>query len=225
MIPLIPVVSSQIAAVGYDARARELVIQFRAAGRNDERLYAYGGVPPELAAGLVTALSPGSFFHRHIRNAGYPCRRLDDGGVPDHCDPGGPATRLPERHKPPRMGVRVPVQKIWPRHRRWVKSHRCCVPACRARGVDFAHLRSAATAGKDQKPHDMFGVSLCRPHHEEQHRLGADAFGDKYRIDLWAFATEFARRSPDWEMRASLKLVPVQELGRYAADPAAIARS
>ena len=38
-------------------------------------------------------------------------------------------------------------------------------------------------------------------------RIGADAFGDKYRIDLWALAAEFARRSPDWEMRASLKLV------------------
>jgi hypothetical protein len=34
-----------------------------------------------------------------------------------------------------------------------------------------------------------------------------DAFGDKYQIDLWALAAEFARRSPDWQMRASLKLV------------------
>jgi hypothetical protein len=44
-------------------------------------------------------------------------------------------------------------------------------------------------------------------HHDEQHRLGADAFGDKYHIDLWALAAEFGRRSPDWQMRASLKLV------------------
>jgi hypothetical protein len=48
-------------------------------------------------------------------------------------------------------------------------------------------------------------ISLCRIHHDEQHRLGADAFGDKYQIDLWALATEFARKSPDWEMRASQK--------------------
>jgi hypothetical protein len=73
--------------------------------------------------------------------------------------------------------------------------------------VDFAHLRSAANCGKAQRPHDIFGVSLCRVHHDEQHRIGADTFGDKYGIDLWSLAAEFARRSPDWEMRASLRLV------------------
>lgn len=121
--------------------------------------------------------------------------------------------RLPERLERPRMGVRVVVQKIWPRHRRWVKAHGCCVPGCEAQSVDFAHLRSAANAGKGEKPHDIFGVSLCRVHHDEQHRIGADAFGKKYQIDLWALAAEFARRSPDWEMRASLKLVHAAEIG------------
>jgi hypothetical protein len=120
--------------------------------------------------------------------------------------------RLPDRLKRPRMGVRVPVQRIWPRHRRWVKSRGCCVPDCRAVSVDFAHLRSATNAGKDQKPHDIFGISLCRGHHDEQHRIGADAFGQKYQIDLWALAAEFARRSPDWEMRASLRLVHAPEI-------------
>jgi len=115
--------------------------------------------------------------------------------------------RLPNRLQRKRMGVRVPLQKIWPRHRRWVRSHGCCVPDCHAESVDFAHLRSAANAGKGQRPHDIFGISLCRLHHDEQHRIGRDAFGDKYGIDLWAVAAEFARRSPDWEMRASLKLV------------------
>jgi hypothetical protein len=70
-------------------------------------------------------------------------------------------------------------------------------------------LRSVANAGLSEKPHDIFGVSLCRTHHDEQHRLGARAFNDKYHIDLWDLAAEFARRSPDWEMRASLKLVSV----------------
>ena len=45
--------------------------------------------------------------------------------------------------------------------------------------IDFAHLRSAANAGTGLIPHDIFGVSLCRPHHDEQHRLGAEAFGKK----------------------------------------------
>ena len=115
--------------------------------------------------------------------------------------------RLPDRLKRSKLGVRTPLQKVWPRHRRWVKAHGCCVPGCLARHVDFAHLRSAANAGAGQRPHDIFGVSLCRTHHDEQHRIGAEAFSDKHKIDLWAVAAEFARRSPDWRMRASLKLV------------------
>ena len=79
--------------------------------------------------------------------------------------------------------------------------------------VDFAHLRSAANAGLSRKPHDIFGVSLCRAHHDEQHRIGADAFGRKYGIDLWALAAEFARHSPDWEMRLSLRLVRAEQIG------------
>src|ERR1700690_1862323 len=101
------------------------------------------------------------------------------------------------------MGPRVTVHKIWPRHCRWVRSHGCCVPECLTLTVDFAHLRSAANAGKGQKPHDVFGVSLCHLHHEEQHRIGADAFAKKYGIDLWALAAEFARKSPVWEMCAA----------------------
>ena len=121
--------------------------------------------------------------------------------------------RLPNRLKRPRLGVRTPLQKVWPRHRRWVRAHGCCVPDCVARAVDFAHLRSAANAGTSQRPHDVFGVSLCRKHHEEQHRIGTDAFSDKYDIDLWALAAEFARRSPDWQMRESLKLVSATAIG------------
>jgi hypothetical protein len=115
--------------------------------------------------------------------------------------------KLPDRLQRPKLGVRVPLQRIWPRHRRWVKSHGCCVPNCQALSVDFAHLRSAANAGTGQTPHDIFGVSLCRVHHDEQHRIGADAFNKKYGIDLWAIAAEFARKSPDWQMRASLRIV------------------
>jgi hypothetical protein len=119
---------------------------------------------------------------------------------------------LPRRLKRPKLGIQAPPRKVWPRHRRWVKSHGCCVPGCGATIVDFAHLRSCANAGMDQKPHDIFGVSLCRAHHDEQHSLGVDAFDRKYGIDLWALAAEFARRSPEAEMRATLKLVRAQEL-------------
>ncbi|MGC2415263.1 MAG: putative HNHc nuclease [Stellaceae bacterium] len=136
--------------------------------------------------------------------------------------------RLPEKLKRPQMGVRPPVQKIWPRHRRWVKAHGCCVPDCQCSIVDFAHLRSAANTGKGQKPHDIFGVSLCRLHHEEQHRVGTDTFGRKYGIDLWALAAEFSRTSPDWSMRASLKLVRAKDISSVldaGADDTAAAPS
>jgi hypothetical protein len=114
---------------------------------------------------------------------------------------------LPRRLKRSKLGVQVPARKIWPRHRRWVKSHGCCVPDCDAAIVDFAHLRSSATAGMSQKPHDVFGVSLCRQHHTEQHSLGVAAFDRKYGTDLWALAAEFAQRSTDVDMRVALKLV------------------
>ena len=125
---------------------------------------------------------------------------------------------LPRRLKQPKLGIQVAPRKVWPRHRRWVRSHGCCVPGCDARRVDFAHLRSSANAGMSQKPHDVFGVSLCRTHHDKQHSLGVDAFDRKYGIDLWALAAEFARHSPDREMRVSLKLVDAAEIGAVAAD-------
>jgi hypothetical protein len=114
---------------------------------------------------------------------------------------------LPPKLKRSKMGVRTPLQTVWPRHRHWVKTHGCCVPHCAATPIEFAHLRCAANSGISRKPHDAFGISLCRTHHEEQHGIGAISFGQKYQIDLWALATEFARLSPDREMRASLKLV------------------
>ena len=114
---------------------------------------------------------------------------------------------LPHKLKRAKMGVRPALQRVWPRHRRWVRSHGCCVPNCVASPIEFAHLRSATNAGTAQKPHDAFGVSLCRTHHDEQHRLGATRFAQKYQLDLWALAAEFARRSPDRDMRASLALV------------------
>ncbi len=119
---------------------------------------------------------------------------------------------LPRKLKRPKMGVRTPLQRIWPRHRRWVKLHGCCVPDCTASTTEFAHLRSAANAGKDQKPHDAFGISLCQTHHDEQHRIGVRSFGRKYGIDVWALAAEFAQQSPDWEMRESFKLVHADEI-------------
>jgi hypothetical protein len=130
-------------------------------------------------------------------------------------------TRLPPRR--PRVPFRIErgVKREWPRHRRFVRSFGCSVPLCTTNTpIEFAHLRSAATAGTGVKPHDGFGVSLCgaepargiEGHHAEYHRLGHDGFERKYRVDLRAVAAAFVRASPDREMRASLKLVEAAAL-------------
>jgi hypothetical protein len=72
---LIPVTSSQIAAVGYDPIAHQLVVRFHGSGSRPAAIYSYIGVPAQIAAGLVAAASPGAYFHRHIRQGGYPYRR------------------------------------------------------------------------------------------------------------------------------------------------------
>jgi hypothetical protein len=76
-VVLVPVVSSQIAAVGYDPITRQLVVRFRGSDRWPEAIYSYAGVPAEIAAELIAAESPGAYFHRHIRQGGYPYRRHD----------------------------------------------------------------------------------------------------------------------------------------------------
>jgi hypothetical protein len=59
VIALSPVTSSQIAAVGYDATIRELVIKFHSSGLKQEAVYSYDGVPFELARGLIAPRAPG----------------------------------------------------------------------------------------------------------------------------------------------------------------------
>jgi len=70
-IRLVPVRSSNIAAIGYDAGTQQLVVEFKGGSR-----YAYRGVPPETAAHLAAAPSVGGDFAREIRHAGYPFRRI-----------------------------------------------------------------------------------------------------------------------------------------------------
>jgi hypothetical protein len=69
-VPRKAVASSHLASVGYDVAGRTLVIEF---GRG--QLYAYGGVPPEVAAELVSAPSIGRYFDVHIQGR-YPHLRL-----------------------------------------------------------------------------------------------------------------------------------------------------
>lgn len=59
----IPVVSSNIASIGYDPDSRTLEVEFR-----NGTLYQYYDVPPAEYTGLMNAASHGSYLHRYIRD-------------------------------------------------------------------------------------------------------------------------------------------------------------
>jgi hypothetical protein len=112
---------------------------------------------------------------------------------------------LPPRRKPKPSGIERAPKRDFPRHRKFVRSHACCVPFCQETDIEFAHVRSAENSGTGLKPADYFGVSLCHNHHREQHDHGAETFARKYGIDLWKLAAEFSRKSPDTAMRLAMK--------------------
>jgi len=61
MIDLTAVESSMIAAAGYDAETRTLVVLF-----NNGKSYQYEDVPPEEFQGLMAAESKGKYMNSHI---------------------------------------------------------------------------------------------------------------------------------------------------------------
>lgn len=63
----IPVASSVIASVGYDATAQTLEVEFTSGS-----VYRYLGVPEQTYRALMAAESKGKCFNRHIRDSfGY----------------------------------------------------------------------------------------------------------------------------------------------------------
>lgn len=60
----VPVRSSNIASVGYDATSATLEIQF-----NDGALYQYARVPEQHYRGLIGSGSVGGYFHRYIKRS------------------------------------------------------------------------------------------------------------------------------------------------------------
>lgn len=67
---LVPVTSSNVAAVGHDPSTNTLFVAFRGGG-----LYAYLGVPARIAADLRTAASVGGYLHVAIKPT-YDCHKL-----------------------------------------------------------------------------------------------------------------------------------------------------
>lgn len=116
---------------------------------------------------------------------------------------------LPAKRKPYKSGIERAPKRSWPRHRNWVKKHMCCVPGCTNQNIDFAHVRSAVNSGTGLKPHDAWGISLCRECHEEQHRIGCITFSEYRQINLFRLAKEFASKSPVPEVREFSKTMVV----------------
>lgn len=114
------------------------------------------------------------------------------------------AVRLPPKRTAPRSGIERALKREWPRHRKFVRSHACCIAGCEGGQIEFAHVRSAENAGTGIKPGDWNGISLCHYHHARQHAIGQPQFEREYGIDLAALAAAFTRASPDTVMKATL---------------------
>jgi hypothetical protein len=64
---MVPVSSSAINAVGYDADTRQMNIEFK-----QGHTYTFCGVPESIFNGLLNAQSVGSYYDQHIRDR-YQC--------------------------------------------------------------------------------------------------------------------------------------------------------
>lgn len=71
VVEMVPVVSSNVAAVGYDEDHRILQVRF-----HNGTVYEYLGVPATLYRALLDAPSKGSFINDHIKNGPYSYRQI-----------------------------------------------------------------------------------------------------------------------------------------------------
>ena len=67
----IPVESSNLVSVAYDVDEKILEIEFHTGG-----IYQYKGVPKSVYEGLMSAESKGKYFHKNIKNSGYPYTKV-----------------------------------------------------------------------------------------------------------------------------------------------------
>lgn len=63
MIPLVPVDSSNVAAIGYDPETKDLFVKFKSG-----ITYLYKKVPAVLHEGLMTVASKGQFLNAAIKD-------------------------------------------------------------------------------------------------------------------------------------------------------------
>ncbi len=68
-VPMVPVQSSAIKAVGYDPQTHHLFIDFVAS----KHTYTYCNVPMDLYEGMMAAKSKGGYYHQWLFNGKYGC--------------------------------------------------------------------------------------------------------------------------------------------------------
>jgi len=62
----VPVSSSNLASVGYDAESKVLEIEFQ-----NGSIYQYFNVPANIYSGLMSAASHGRYFDAYIKKGGF----------------------------------------------------------------------------------------------------------------------------------------------------------
>ena len=67
-----PVVSSNIATIGFDKEKKRLCVQFQ-----NGKCYEYTGVPLETYVDLMTAESQGKSFNALIKNGGFEFKQIE----------------------------------------------------------------------------------------------------------------------------------------------------
>ena len=117
---------------------------------------------------------------------------------------------LPAKRQKPASGILRTPERVYPRHRKWLRSHECvvtlsdCNVACSS-VVEVSHIRTAANSGTGLKPRDSDAVPMCSLHHRNYHDYGHETWQRVYGLDLAKLAAEFASRTPDEKLREAMK--------------------
>ena len=126
---------------------------------------------------------------------------------------------LPKKRQKPSSGILRAPERVYQRHRKWLRSHECVCTMAGGDGfkgdgehswfcqgtIEVSHIRTAANAGTALKPMDCSAVPMCQFHHAQYHRRGHDIFERAYKLDLTKLAAEFAAKTPDEKLREVLK--------------------
>ncbi len=67
----VPVSSSNLASVGYDAESKTLEIEFQSGS-----IYQYFAVPEKIFSGLMSAASRGRYFDAYIKKGGFAFKQV-----------------------------------------------------------------------------------------------------------------------------------------------------